>query len=86
MTHTLSKTEQVELQALLRQPVVRKAIVEALGLIQNEKANATTLEGAAMAYNYNEGASGLVSKLYWMAEIVEEKPPVTPQRFRKIVV
>lgn len=84
MTHTLSKTEQADLMAALRQPVVRKALAEALGIIQSEKSGASTLESAAMAYNHLEGASGLVGKLYAMAEIPDEKPIVAPKRFRAI--
>ena len=83
MTHTLSKDEQAALAEVLRQPVIRKALSEALGLIQMEKANAGALEAAAMAYNFNEGASGMISKLFWMADI-KEAPTPTPRGFRRI--
>jgi len=83
MTHTLTETEQAELRVLLQSPLMRKALSDALGSIQLEKRAATSLEACAMAYNHNEGAMDLVSKLFAMGDVKLDLS-VKPQRLRKI--
>lgn len=84
MSHTLSKEEQAELNAMLESRVMRKALSDALAAVQSERRGATTLEACAMHYNHLEGASGLVSKLYAMSDIAKEVT-VSPRRLRPIL-
>jgi len=80
MTTLLSNIEKQELLMILESPLVKKAIQEALVSTYREKAGAVSLEQAAMAYNYTEGARGILNRLLGMAEIKEEVAASTNAR------
>ena len=84
MTHTpLSNADKQDLRTVLESPLFRKVMQEALTATYREKAGAASLEQAAMAYNYTEGARGVLNRLLGMAEIKEELAASTNgRRFR----
>ena len=69
MALQLSDRQKAELRGALSSPLVQQAIDEALRAVWSKKRGAETLEGAAMAYNHQSGASDFLDELYSLAEL-----------------
>lgn len=65
---------------MLESPLLKKVFAEALNATYRDKAGATSLEQAAMAYNFTEGARGILNRLLGMADIKEEVSATTNTR------
>jgi hypothetical protein len=61
--------EKSALREALMHPSVQKAMDEALRAVWRKKRGAETLEGAAMAYNHQSGASDFLDELFALAEL-----------------
>jgi hypothetical protein len=68
----LSDTEKQELRNILLNPIFKRSFEDAMRRVWNKKRGAETLEGAAMAYNHQSGASDLVDELFALAELKEK--------------
>ena len=66
---------------MLEQPLLMDALTEALRSVHNEKRDATTLEGAAMAYSYTQGAGKLLENLFKHSESTKSIG-LTPRKLR----
>ena len=82
MTTLLTKDQQNDLRAMLETPTMRKALDEALSGVFKEKRNQVTLEGCAMAYNFNEGAFAVLNRLQALAEITPGYEAPSARRWR----
>jgi hypothetical protein len=80
MNTLLNNYEKQDLRVMLENPLLKKSFVEALNSTYREKAGATSLEQAAMAYNFTEGARGILNRLLSMADIKEEISATTNTR------
>ena len=69
MSNQLSDGEKSELRTGLLSPVMQRAIESALRSIWKKRNGADTIESAAMAYNYQCGASDLLDELFSLAEL-----------------
>lgn len=69
MNETFSDSQKAILREILSNPLLELAMQSALSDVWKGLAGATTLEGAALAYKQMEGASGVLTKLYSMAEL-----------------
>ncbi len=69
MALQLSEKEKADLRELLSVPIMKKAIEDSLREVWRRKRGMETLEGAAMAYNHQSGASDFLDALYSLAEI-----------------
>jgi len=65
----LSDKEKSDLHALLGDPLLKRVFEEGLRKVWAKKRNMETLEGAAMAYNHQSGASDLLDEIYSLAEL-----------------
>ena len=83
MSTPLSNADKQDLHTILESPLLKKVFQEALVSTYRERAGASSLEAAAMAYNYTEGARGILNRILGMAEIKEEVAASTnTRRFR----
>jgi hypothetical protein len=62
MQYTLDQKKALRVR--LEDPLLMDALTEALRSVHLEKRDATTLEGAAMAYSYTQGAGKLLENLF----------------------
>jgi hypothetical protein len=69
MALQLSDGQKTELRGALSSPLVQMAMDEALRAVWSRKRGAETLEGAAMAYNHQSGASDFLDELYSLVEL-----------------
>jgi hypothetical protein len=79
MNVPLTKEEKLFLRKLLTRELVRRAVAEVLGEVWKEQTGKTSMEESAMAYQFNQGASSVLNKLYGMAEL-PPAPHVMPRR------
>lgn len=79
MSKQLSTGEKELLRGLLSNTLFQKSIELALTKTAILKSGETTIDGSAMAYQYQEGARDFVSCLFGLAEI-NETPVVKPIR------
>lgn len=79
MTNELSPEEKGALFHMLSSEVFRKASSMALSEIRRLKSGADTLEGSALAHQFNEGAISVLDMIYGLAEI-KKSSVVLPKR------
>jgi hypothetical protein len=86
MSIQLNTAEKEELRNILSHPLMKRVFSEALVGTYRDKAGAASLEQCAMAYNYTEGARGILNRILNMGEIKEEMAAnVNQRRFRPTV-
>ena len=79
MTQLFSESEKQLLSQLLRNTVFQKAVTNALAEAIRRKRGNDSLEGSAMAFQYQEGAREIVETIYGYAEI-QQSPTILPRK------
>ena len=75
-------TEQKRaLRGMIEQPMVMDALTDALRGVHKDKGEAHTLEAAAMAYSYTQGAGKLLEHLFRLCESTKSIQ-ITPRRLK----
>ena len=68
---------------MIETPLLYNAFTEALRAVHEEKRDAVTLEGAAMAYSYQAGATKVLSALFTIAEAKKPAIGISPRKLRQ---